>query len=147
MSNGLTPVSQEQLDKLSNFFLELSMTLDQIRASDARLSDAETKQLGAMARQLNELSGEVDAAAIGQLLAGLQPRLDNIIQTTRAAQEQAKEAKTIQKVFSIAGAALTLASALASGSAPAVLAAAGGLGGAIGGSSALGTEGGTGGHP
>lgn len=136
MSNGANAASLTEVGNLSDELLKLSMLLDQMRVTSSNLSPSDIQHLGDIARQLDELSDQLNAAAIGQILQNLQPSLSNIIQTTKDAQSAIKEANTLQKVFSIAGAALTLASALVAGSTSAIGAAMDTLAGTIAGGTA-----------
>lgn len=141
MSDGITPAIQDQAEQLADGFLQLSMTLDQIRATDSSLSDADAQTLGTIARQLDELSDQLNAAAIVGILQSIQPNINNIIQTTKDAQNAIKTIGKIQKIVSIGGAALTLAAAIVSGNPATVLSAAAGVVKAIGGSGAPATGG------
>lgn len=134
MSNGATPSTQDQAAQLADLFLQLSMMVDHIRATDPDLSDSDAQSLGTLARQLDELSDQLNAAAIANILQSIQPNITDIIQTTKNAQAAIKEAGKIQKVFSIAGAALTLAASFVAGNPSTILSAAAGLATAIGGS-------------
>src|ERR1700733_3387547 len=125
MSNGPTAAPQNQAGQLSSLFLPLSMTLDQIRASTSNTAQAQS--LGTISRQLDELSDELNAAAIAQTLQSIQPNIANIIQITKDAQNQVKSINDIQKVFSIAGAALTLAASIVGGNPATILSAASGV--------------------
>jgi len=141
MSNGTTSAAQNQAAQLADLFLQLSMTVDQVRAKPG-VSDAESQSLGTVARQLDELSEQLNAAAIAQILQGIQPEINRIIQTTKDAQQAIKTIGSIQKVFSIAGAALTLAAAFVAGNPTTILSAAAGVATAIGGGSAPASAGG-----
>jgi hypothetical protein len=131
MPNGAPPNAKNQADQLSDLFLQLSMTLDQIRTTNPDAPQAQS--LGTISRQLDELSDQLNAAGIAQTLQNIQPNINNIIQVTKDAQNQVKTIKDIQKVFSIAGAALTLAASIVSGNPATIISAAAGVATAIGG--------------
>lgn len=133
MASAPTSGDPSQAAQLSDLFLQFSMALDQYRSA-TDLSAADAQRLGTIARQLDELSDQLNAAAIGQILQNLQPNIDDIVATTKSAQEAIKKANEIQKVMNIAGAALCLASAVLTGNPQTVLSALGGVASAVAGS-------------
>jgi hypothetical protein len=133
MVSAPLPGPQNGAAQLSDLFLQFSMSIDQIRANNPNPASTGSQSLGTIARQLDELSDELNAAAIGQILQNIQPNIDNIIQTTKAAQEAVKRANSIQKIFNIAGATLTLASSILSGNPSTIVSAVAGVATAVAG--------------
>jgi hypothetical protein len=133
MASGPIPDPENIAAQLSDEFLQMSMAIDQIRATNPNLSDADAQRLGTTARQLDELSDQLNAAAVAQILTSIQPQLNSIMQATQAAKEALKRAQDIQKDFNIAGAALTLAAAILAGNLPTIAAAVGGVVSAVSG--------------
>jgi hypothetical protein len=133
MASGPIPDPENIAAQLSDEFLQMSMAIDQIRATNPNLSDADAQRLGTTARQLDELSDQLNAAAVAQILTSIQPQLNSIMQATQAAKDALKRAQDIQKDFNIAGAALTLAAAILAGNLPTIAAAVGGVVSAVSG--------------
>jgi hypothetical protein len=127
MASGPVPDPANVAAELSDEFLQMSMAIDQLRATSPNLSDADGQRLGTMARQLDELSDQLNAAAVAQILASIQPQLSSIAQATQAAKDALKKVADIQKAFNIACAGVTLASAVLTGNLSTIAAAAGGV--------------------
>jgi hypothetical protein len=138
MANGPVPTPQNEAAELSDLLLQFSMSIDQIRMDNTDLSDADAQRLGTISRQLDELSDELNAEAIGQILQNIQGNVDNIIQTTKDAEDAIKKAKNIERTFSIAGAALTFAASFISGNPSTIISAAAGLASAAAGTAVQG---------
>jgi hypothetical protein len=138
MASGPMPDPENIAAQLSDDFLQMSMAIDQIRATSTNLSDADAQRLGMTARQLDELSDQLNAAAVAQILASIQPQLASITQATQAAKDALKKAENIQKDFNIAGAALTLAAAILAGNPSTIASAVGGVVSAVTGKGAAG---------
>jgi hypothetical protein len=134
MASGLIPDPANLAAILSDEFLQMSVAIDQIRTTNRNLSDADAQRLGTMEEQLDEVSGQLNAEAIAQILASIRPQLDSITQATQAANEALKKAQDIQKAFNIAAAAVALGGAILTGNLGTIAGAVGGVVSAVRGS-------------
>src|SRR5579871_6692715 len=129
MPSGATP--QEQAAQLSDLFLKLSIAIDQVRDTAPALSAEQVQMLGTVARHLDELSEQLNAAAIADILQRIQPNIAQIVQATKDAQQAVKTIKKIENVVAIATASLTLATAILAGNPQTILSAAAGVASAV----------------
>ena len=131
MPTGTGPTPKDSAAQLADLFLKLSMAIDQFRDTTPGLSTDQVLSLGTVARQLDELSGQFNAAAIGDILQRIQPSLNKIFEATKDAQHAVKTIKSIEHVVAIATAGLALATAIMSGNLDTIGSAVGGLASAV----------------
>ena len=131
-----TPIDTAgQADQLADLFLKLSMALDQYRADNlARLTPDQLHQLSDNAQHLDDFAMHFTVVAIGATLAGIQGEINTITRATADANQAIKTAAKIERVATIAAAAVALGAAIAAGNPGTIASAASGLVTAIGGS-------------
>ena len=127
MPSGAGPKPQQQAAQLSELFLKLSMAIDQFRDTATGLTTEQVLNLGTVARHLDEISGQLNAAAIAEILRRVQPSVDKIVKATKDAQKAVKTVKKIQSVVANATASLALAAAIVAGNPGTIESAVGGL--------------------
>jgi hypothetical protein len=122
-----------QAEQLSDLFRQLSMTLDQYRAANvAELSEEQRHQLADNAQHLDDFAEQFVGEAIEATIASIQGNINNIMAATKDAQQAFKTAAKIEKVASIAAAAVALGAAIASGNPGTIGSAVSGLASAVG---------------
>jgi len=131
MPTGAGATPQEQAAQLSDLFLKLSIAIDQVRDNTPALTADQVQTLGTVARHLDEISGQLNAAAVAQILQRIQPNINQIVQATKDAQQAVKTIKKIENVVAIATASLSLATAILAGNPQTILSAAAGVGSAV----------------
>jgi len=131
MPSGAGPKPQEQAAQLSDLFLKLSIAIDQFRSTAPGLSNEQVLTLGTVARHLDEISGQLNAEAVAEILQRIQPSIAKIVQATKDAQQAVKTIKKIESVVAIATASLALATAILSGNLSTVESAIGGVASAV----------------
>ena len=111
------PIDQAaQAGQIADFFEKLSLGLDQYRAANtAKLLPEQRQQLADNAQRLAGYSEQFTADAIAATLAKIQDNVANLINATKDAKQAIKTAAAIEKVASIAAAAITLGLSIASG--------------------------------
>jgi hypothetical protein len=131
----MVPVNiADQAQQLSDLFRQLSMSLDQYRAANAAaLSAGQRQQLADNAQHLDDFAEQFTGQAIQATVTSIQGNIKNIIAATQDAQKAIKKAALIEKVASIAAAAVALGAGIATGNPETIASAADGLVSAIGG--------------
>lgn len=129
MAPSKTPVHIDPADEarqLATLFDNLSLALDDFRLNDhdPPLSSKDAARLKKEADALEDLSHYFTAQAIGATLQKIQPDLENIKALTKEAKEQVAKLNEISKVFTIAGAALSLGKVIITGDPVSILASA-----------------------
>ena len=99
---------------LARLFFELSDAVEEFRLDHPQLSQAEKDRLDAQAEDLEAKANAFNAEAIGDILQTLHTSLENLKHVTSDAKNAVSTLRTVDKVFSIATAALALGVALAS---------------------------------
>jgi hypothetical protein len=110
-----------QASQIADLFQKLSLGLDQYRAANTSLSPEQRQQFATNAQRLAGYSEQFTADAIGATLAGIQDNVANLISATKDAQQAIKTAAKIEKVASIAAAAITLGASIATGNPATIL--------------------------
>jgi hypothetical protein len=131
MPTGAGATPQQQAARLSDLFLKLSIAIDRVRDTAPTLTPEQVQTLGTVARHLDEISGQLNAAAIGEILQRIQPNLNQIVKATQDAQLAVKTIRKIEGVVAIATASLTLATAILAGNPQTILSAAAGVASAV----------------
>jgi hypothetical protein len=130
MAAPTEPVDQAaEAGRLADLFNNLSQALDDFRLGDhiPPISADESARLKDQAQELEGLSQNFTAQAIGATLQSIQPDLANIKAVTAQATTQLGVLNDVSKVISIATSALTLGAANAAGNPVSIAAAAEGL--------------------
>ncbi len=99
---------------LASLFFQLSAAVEQFRLDHPGLSQEEKDRLDAQSEDLEAKANAFNAEAIGDTLQTLHASLQNLKHVTSDAKHAISTLKTVDKVFSIANAAVALGVALAS---------------------------------
>jgi len=113
------PVTQAA--ELAQIFFDLSNAVDDFRLRNfGSLSHAQQQQLKEEAQALATRGQQFTAAALGAILARVQPHLQNIKRATQDAQDALARLNDVAKAIAIVDAAVALAGAVMTGNLDAI---------------------------
>jgi hypothetical protein len=106
----------KQAEELARIFFSLSDAVDDFRLRNfSALTPAMQQQLKDQAQALDTRGQQFAAAALGAILQGIQPHLQNIKQATQDAQDALAHLKDVVKGIAIVNAAVALVGSIAAG--------------------------------
>jgi|HubBroStandDraft_1064217.scaffolds.fasta_scaffold312568_1 hypothetical protein len=117
---------EAQADQLADLFRQLSVTLDEFRAAHMNLlSGDQSNQLADNAQRLDDFAEQFTGQAIAETLASIQGNINNITAAMKDAQRAVNAATKVERVASLAAAAIALGGSIAAGKFGTILSAVG----------------------